>query len=283
MGKRFRLSSLFNNFSDDCAAGAFEFVGTTCFLLFGLGGMQVATAAAVGTDRQASTLDQVLYIATSMGLSLLISACLGPVRFVLYCIAQMLGAIAASAMVRGLTSAPLSANTVLQKGTSRAQGVFIEMFITTALVTSVLMLAAEKHQATSFAPAHIRFAAHYTGASMNTARAFGPAVVSGFPDPYHWVYWVGPFLGPILGAAFYALLKHYQYWRLTPDQATSGPEKSPDDPLLKVQKKTLTTSRACRGAEDAAIVGPSSGAKSGQMTDRVESDLNTGFGVQEGR
>jgi glycerol uptake facilitator-like aquaporin len=43
-------------------------------------------------------------------------------------------------------------STILQRGTSRAQGVFIEMFITGALVLSVLMLAAEKHQATAFAP-----------------------------------------------------------------------------------------------------------------------------------
>ena len=43
-------------------------------------------------------------------------------------------------------------STFLQQGTSPAQGVFIEMFITGALVLSVLMLAAEKHQATAFAP-----------------------------------------------------------------------------------------------------------------------------------
>jgi len=45
-----------------------------------------------------------------------------------------------------------SISTFLQQGTNRAQGVFIEMFITAALVISVLMLAAEKHQVTPFAP-----------------------------------------------------------------------------------------------------------------------------------
>jgi len=257
---RFNTSGLFDNLRDDCSAAALEFIGTLFFLLFGLGGIQAATAEiSVAGRPSSSTLEQVLYISTSMGLSLLISAwmffrvtgglfnpnislalllvgSLGPVRFVLYCIAQLVGAIAASAIVRGLTSANLSVNTVLQQGTSRAQGVFIEMFITGALVLSVLMLAAEKNKTTAFAPIGIGltlfachlFAVYYTGAAMNTARAFGPAVVSGFPYPNHWVYWLGPFLGSLLGTGFYVILKLLPYWKLNPDQATSDPKKSPD-------------------------------------------------------
>jgi aquaporin related protein len=172
----------------------------------------------------------------NVSLALLLVGCLEPVRFVLYCVAQLVGAIAASAVVRGLTSAELSVNTTLSQRTGLAQGVFIEMFITSALVLSVLMLAAEKHQATAFAPIGIGltlfachlFAVYYTGAAMNTARAFGPAVVSGFPHSNHWVYWLGPFLGSLLGTGFYIVLKRFRYWRLNPDQATSDPEKSPD-------------------------------------------------------
>ena len=128
---KLKTSGLFDNLRDDCFAAALEFIGTVFFLLFGLGGIQVANTESSVADRPSSTLEQVLYISTCMGLSLLVSAwmffrvtgglfnpnislalllvgSLGPVRFVLYCIAQLVGAIAASAILRALSSARLS-------------------------------------------------------------------------------------------------------------------------------------------------------------------------------
>ncbi|KAF8442263.1 aquaporin-like protein [Boletus edulis BED1] len=254
---------LFQSFSIDAKAAGIEFVGTTFFFLLGLGGIQAATGESL---QSGSTIEHTLYIATSMGFSLLVTAWLfyrvtgglfnpnitlalflvgvvGPVRFVLFCIAQMVGAIAASAIVYGLTPGPLSVNTFLQEGINSAQGVFIEMFITAALVIAVLMLAAEKHSTTPFAPIGIGltlfvghlFAVFYTGASMNTARAFGPAVVTGFNFPghsSHWVYWVGPFLGSLLGVAFYTMLKWINYLELNPAQASTSVEDSPPTPNI---------------------------------------------------
>lgn len=45
-----------------------------------------------------------------------------------------------------------------------------------------------------------------TGASMNPARSFGPALVSGIWRD-HWIYWLGPLAGAGLGAFAYQLVR----------------------------------------------------------------------------
>ncbi|HXO43458.1 MAG TPA: aquaporin, partial [Thermoanaerobaculia bacterium] len=45
-----------------------------------------------------------------------------------------------------------------------------------------------------------------SGASMNPARSFGPALAAGVWR-HHWVYWLGPLAGALLGAAAYEVLR----------------------------------------------------------------------------
>ncbi|KAG9119763.1 hypothetical protein FRC07_005055 [Ceratobasidium sp. 392] len=170
--------------------------------------------------------------------ALLLIGAIGPVRFVLYCIAQITGAIVASALLLALLPGPLVVTPTPADGINSAQAVFIEAFMTAMLTLSVLMLAAEKHQSTPFAPIGIGLTLFagmlwgnlYTGCAMNTARAFGPAVVTGF-DSRHWVYWVGPIIGSLMATALYAVLKYINYWNLTPNQDTQDPKESPEDPV----------------------------------------------------
>jgi aquaporin related protein len=172
----------------------------------------------------------------NVSLALVLCRVITPVRFVLYCLAQLAGGITAAALVLALMPGPLASNTTPTAGVNVAQAVFIEMFITAALCLAVLMLGAEKHNATPFAPVGVGltlFACHlwavfYTGAAMNTARAFGPAVVTGFPTGRHWVYWLGPGLGSLLAAAIYGVLRYVKYWRLNPDSDTTEGDEAED-------------------------------------------------------
>ena len=68
---------------------------------------------------------------------------------------QILGAVVSAAVVSCLLPGPLAVQTTLTNGTSIAQGLFIEMFLTAELVFTVLMLAAEKTKATFIAPVGI--------------------------------------------------------------------------------------------------------------------------------
>jgi aquaporin related protein len=256
-----RSRSLFVNIKQDFCGALLEFVGTFIFLTLAFGGAQ-ATTSAGRVGQPAPNMLNVFIISTSFGFSLLISAwlfyrvtgglfnpnvslalflvgCIGLVRFVLFSIAQLCGAIAAAAVILALSPGPCSFNTHLAPGINPVQGMFIEMFGTSFLVLSILMLAVEKHQATPFAPVGIGltlfvcqiWTIYYTGGAVNTARAFGPAVVTGFPYGTQWVYWAGPCLGSILGAGFYVILKHWRYWIINPDQAVTDPKMSPPDPI----------------------------------------------------
>lgn len=48
----------------------------------------------------------------------------------------------------------------------------------------------------------------YTGASMNPARSFGPALVSGHWGRAHIIYWFGPCFGASLASAIYRYVAH---------------------------------------------------------------------------
>ncbi|QRV91888.1 aquaporin, Major intrinsic protein family [Ceratobasidium sp. AG-Ba] len=257
--------SLFGNFRADVEAAVLEFIGTTLWLLFALGGIQSSiwtnqdsiSTATNGHVRPIPSSQQVVHAAAAFGLSLLVAMWLfyratggvfnpnvslalllvgviGPVRFVLFFVAQVLGAIAASAILLGLLPGPLVVTPAPGNGINVVQALFIEAFMTTMLVLAVLMLAAEKHKGTPFAPIGVGLTVFagmlwgdiYTGCAMNTARAFGPAVFSGF-DGRHWVYWVGPFLGSLMATALYVILKHIRYWDLNPDQDSQDPKQSP--------------------------------------------------------
>ncbi|MQL80254.1 hypothetical protein Taro_012714 [Colocasia esculenta] len=97
-------------------------------------------------------------------------------------------------------------------GLSELQGVVMEIIITFALVYTVYATAADPKKGSlgTVAPIAIGFivganilaAGPFSGGSMNPARSFGPAVVSG-DFSGNWVYWVGPLIGGALAGLVY--------------------------------------------------------------------------------
>ena len=122
--------STFSAVKDDVEAALLEYVGTTIFLLLAFGGVQ-ASASEARASVTYSEIERALVISLSFGLSLLVSVWLfyrvtgglfnpevslallitgviGPLRFGLYCIAQLLGGITAAGIVLALTPGPLA-------------------------------------------------------------------------------------------------------------------------------------------------------------------------------
>ncbi|PQE07064.1 hypothetical protein CJF30_00009453 [Rutstroemia sp. NJR-2017a BBW] len=163
-------------------AGIGELIGTTAFLFFAFSAAEVALVS--GNNNQGDKIDytaksiqteQLLYISFGTGISLVVTAwtffrisgalfdpavsiamfLIGGITFtrcILLSIAQCAGAIVASALVAALFNGGLHTGTTLKPGMSVAQGCICEMICTCQLVFTVLMLAAEKHEATFLAP-----------------------------------------------------------------------------------------------------------------------------------
>ncbi|KAL8706640.1 MAG: hypothetical protein Q9201_000337 [Fulgogasparrea decipioides] len=223
-----------------------EFVGTVMFLYFAFGATQIANNVIPPSE---ASLDRLLFISLAFGFSLAVTAWvfyrvsgglfnpavtlglvlaggLPPVRGALLFIPQMLGGMVAAGLVSCMFPGPLTVQTKLTGGTSIAQGLFIEMFLTAELVLTVLFLAAEKSKATFIAPVGIGLSlfvaeltgVYYTGGSLNPTRSFGPCVANRQFDGYHYIYWIGPFLGAALSAGYYRFAKWNHYEEANPGQ-----------------------------------------------------------------
>ncbi|KAM5348981.1 hypothetical protein ACJ41O_008804 [Fusarium nematophilum] len=232
-----------------CIVVSGEFCGTFMFLLLSFIGTQTALATNDPSNPGEALLPfSLMYIAASFGaalavnvwifyrvtggmfnpavtLGLVLVGAMPPLRGLCIFPTQLVAAIAAAAVTDGLLPGPLGVANKLGGGASIAQGLFIEMFLTAQLVLTVYFLAVEKHRATFLAPIGIGisvFIAHiagtsWTGTSINPARSFGPAVITGF-NGYHWIYWVGPFMGSGLAYTVYTWFKWLEYETANPGQ-----------------------------------------------------------------
>jgi len=118
--------------------------------------------------------------------------------------AQLAGAVAAAFVLLALFG--LQGNV----GVTVAAGPVSQAFVLEAVLTFFLILAALRSGQPWVVGGVVALEAAMggpiTGASMNPARSFGPAVASGIWTA-HWLYWAAPLLGAALAVAANALLK----------------------------------------------------------------------------
>lgn len=200
-----------------------EFIGTFALIFVGIGAIKTA-----GHDVLAVALAHGLTIGAFASATMHISGgqlnpavtfgllCGGQMTFadaVRYWIAQLLGAIAAAFVCLGLF-----ARDVVVTGTPQlaidltpAQGIVVEAILTFFLVFVVYGTAVDQRAPRlaglvigATITLDILFGGSLTGAAMNPARVFGPAVAASFWKA-HYVYWLGPMIGGALGGLVYRI------------------------------------------------------------------------------
>lgn len=149
--------------------------------------------------------------------------------------AQLTGAVAAGACHRALFGSAAGLGATVPSG-SAGQALGLEVLLAFFLMVVIMAVTTDVHaggQAAAIAVGGYvalaaTFAGPIAGASMNPARSFGPALVSGVWAA-HWVYWTGPLVGAVLGAAVYRVLRH-----AAPPQPAGAPRDEPSADATEV-------------------------------------------------
>lgn len=161
------------------------------------------------------------HINPAVTISMLVTRRIGIKDGIAYIVFQLIGAIAAAASLKAiLPDLGAKVNFGTQGGPSdllnhsAMSGLAVEIILTFFLVTVIFMTAVHKKAPAGMyglAIGGMIFLIHLvgvplTGASVNPARTFGPALISGYWD-YHWIYWAGP----IIGAVIAGLIMNYVF------------------------------------------------------------------------
>lgn len=131
-----------------------------------------------------------------------------------YIISQLIGGLAASLILKFLFPASALLGTTLPAGIA-SQSFILEIILTFFLVFVILQVATGSKEQGMFAGLAIgsvvlleaMFAGPISGASMNPARSFAPAIVSNHIE-HLWIYLLAPLIGALLAVFFYKIIKN---------------------------------------------------------------------------
>ncbi len=139
-----------------------------------------------------------------------------------YVFSQLTGASLAAGFLKLLFAGTTGLNPSVPAGSPwQALGVesvltFLLMFVITSVATDSRAVGQSAALAIGLSVVTaILIGGPTSGASMNPARSFGPALFSGVWQD-HWVYWLGPILGATLGVLGYKVLRTEGSYRHEP-------------------------------------------------------------------
>ena len=145
-----------------------------------------------------------------------------------YLLGQCTGAVAASLALRAALGTVGNMGATLP--TIPVGAAFgVEWLLSFALMFVIMAVATDERVADGFAALAVGLAVGFcalmggplTGASMNPARSFGPALVGNLWQA-HWLYWASPITAMVLAARTYDLLRVAQPPRSAPTSVVVG-------------------------------------------------------------
>ncbi|HLZ28349.1 MAG TPA: aquaporin [Chloroflexota bacterium] len=200
-----------------------EFVGTFALIFVGAGSIiatggqnlvAIALAHGLAIGLMVAAAGQISggVYNPSLTIALVAARRIGVNRGVYYIVAQLVGALVAALALKAIfPAAAVTAVKLGVPGVGADYGVIAallaEIIMTFFLMYAVFGVAVDLRGARAIAglvigltiTADIFVGGGVSGAAMNPARWFGPAVVQGVYDNW-WIYWVGPIVGAVLAA-----------------------------------------------------------------------------------
>lgn len=136
-------------------------------------------------------------------------------RVLPYIFAQLLGAVAASIVLVLAFGSVAGLGTTLPLNGNWQQSFILETILTFILMLVILGSGLDRRAPIGFAGIAIGLTVGFeaacmgpiTGASMNPARSFAPALIS-WTWQHHWLYWIAPILGAQLAVWVYRYLSN---------------------------------------------------------------------------
>ncbi|XP_053312027.1 aquaporin-2-like [Spea bombifrons] len=204
-----------------------EFIGTLLFVFIGLGStlswhaalpsvLQISFTFGLGIGTLVQTLGHIsgAHLNPAVTVAMLVGAHISLVQAFFYIIAQLVGAVIGAAVLYEFAPSDIRGGFGVNQpsnDTSPGQALAVEVLLTLQLVLCIFASTDGRRNDNVGSPAisiglsvvlgHL-LGIYYTGCSMNPARSFAPALVTG-NFLYHWIFWVGPISGAILACLIY--------------------------------------------------------------------------------